>query len=170
MRRLTAVLSFLIVSTFAVSPGVAEPAGADSDDKAGGGPKAAQRGPARTAERQQDGNVLWWNEAAIQKALAITDEQRQKMDAFLAAYREQLPAERRPAAFHETLVQGTWKQAREENGKLSALAGKAVQTRGELKINVLSVLSKEQHQKLVDQYPRLIYKPWMRAMRGSSAR
>jgi hypothetical protein len=31
-------------------------------------------------------------------------------------------------------------------------------------------LSKEQHKKLVDRYPRLIYKPWRRAMREASPR
>jgi hypothetical protein len=42
--------------------------------------------------------------------------------------------------------------------------------RGTLKIDILSSLSKEQREILVDRYPRLIYKPWRRAMRGASKR
>jgi hypothetical protein len=38
--------------------------------------------------------------------------------------------------------------------------------RGTLKIDILSLLSDEQRKTLVDKYPRLIYKPWRRAMRG----
>ncbi len=121
--------------------------------------------PKVAAARSRNENALWWNDPATQKALALTDEQREKMDGYVAAYRQQLPSDRRAAAFHETLVQGTWKQARSENKKLSEMAEAAVRTRGTLKIDVLALLSKEQHQKLVDQYPRLIYKAWTRAMR-----
>ena len=47
------------------------------------------------------------------------------------------------------------------------MAGMSVQMRGKLKIDVLSVLNKKQREMLVHRYPRLIYKPWMRAMRGT---
>jgi hypothetical protein len=42
--------------------------------------------------------------------------------------------------------------------------------RGTLKIDVLSLLSEEQHKMLVERYPRLIYKPWRNAMSGASPR
>jgi Spy/CpxP family protein refolding chaperone len=128
-------------------------------------PKAVGRAKVPAAARSGDENAVWWNDPVTQEALTLTDEQREKMDGYLAAYRKQLPPDRRAAAFHESLVQGTWKQARSENKKLSELAEAAVRTRGALKIDVLALLSKEQHQKLVDQYPRLIYKAWTRAMR-----
>ena len=128
-------------------------------------PKAVGRAKVPAAARSRDENALWWNDPETQKALTLTDEQREKMDGYLAAYRKQLPPDRRAAAFHESLVQGTWKQARSEIKKLSEMAEAAVRTRGALKIDVLAVLSKEQHQKLVDQYPSVIYKAWTRAMR-----
>jgi Spy/CpxP family protein refolding chaperone len=128
-------------------------------------PKAVGRAKVPAAARSRDENALWWNDPVTQEALTLTDEQREKMDGYLAAYRKQLPPDRRAAAFHESLVQGTWKQARSEIKKLSEMAEAAVRTRGALKIDVLALLSKEQHQKLVDQYPRLIYKAWTRAMR-----
>ena len=115
-------------------------------------------------------NTLWWNDSAIVKTLSLTEEQRKKMGEYVEAYRDKVPKDRRPDAFHETLVQGDWKAARAENDKLTKLAETSVRMRGKLKIDVLSVLNVEQHKKFVDQYPRLIYKPWMRAMAGSSPR
>ena len=47
---------------------------------------------------------------------------------------------------------------------------KSLEMRGRLKIDVLSVLNEEQHKILVDRFPRLIYKPWTRAMGGRRAR
>jgi Spy/CpxP family protein refolding chaperone len=114
--------------------------------------------------------ALWWNDPGIVKILSLTDEQREKMGEYLGAYRKKVPRDRRPEAFHETLVQGDWKAARAENEKLAKTAETSVQMRGKLKIDVLSGLSAEQHKMLVDRYPRLIYKPWRRAMGGTSPR
>jgi hypothetical protein len=92
------------------------------------------------------------------------------MGEILKAYRKKVPQDVRPEAFHETLVQGNWKAARGESEKLAKSAETSVQMRGTLKIDVLSLLSKEQRETLVDRYPRLIYQPWRRAMRGASPR
>jgi hypothetical protein len=92
------------------------------------------------------------------------------MGEILKAYRKKVPQEARPEAFHETLVQGNWKAARNESEKVAKSAQASVQMRGTLKIDVLSLLSKEQRETLVDRYPRLIYRPWRRAMRGASPR
>ena len=114
--------------------------------------------------------ALWWNDPGIVKILSLTNEQREKMGEYLGAYRKKVPRDRRPEAFHETLVQGDWKAARAENEKLAKTAETSVRIRGKLKIDVLSGLSAEQHKMLVDRYPRLIYKPWRRAMGGTSPR
>jgi Spy/CpxP family protein refolding chaperone len=117
-----------------------------------------------------DESALWWDDPAIVKALSLTDEQRKKMGEILKAYRKKVPQNQRPEAFHETLVQGNWKAARSESEKVAKNAETSVQMRGTLKIDVLSLLSKEQRETLVDRYPRLIYRPWRRAMRGASPR
>ena len=170
MQRLTAVLVFVLAAVLALPAGAA-PA-PDIAEKAEKAEKAdaPDRAKGRAAAGQRGENSIWWHDPAIQKALTLTDEQRGKMDVLLAAYRKKRPPERRTTAFHETLVQGTWKQARAESEKLSELAGATIRMRGELKIDVLSILSKEQHKELVDRFPRLIYKPWMRAMRGDQPR
>ena len=113
---------------------------------------------------------LWWNDPKIGKALSLTDEQREKMAEHLKAYHKKVPKSQTPKMFHETLVQGDWKQARRESDKLGKRAQQSIQVRGTLKINILSLLSEEQLGKLVDRYPRLIYKPWRSAMSGESPR
>ena len=112
----------------------------------------------------EDKSALWWNDPGIVKALTLSDKQRTKMEKYLKFYRESVPPAQRPDAFHEALVQGEWKNAQAEGGKVAKAASASVQLRATLKIDVLAVLSKEQLQKLVDQQPRLIYKPWKRAM------
>jgi Spy/CpxP family protein refolding chaperone len=117
-----------------------------------------------------DQAARWWEDPKMVEALSLTDEQRKKMGEYLTAYRKDVPPNQKPEAFHETLVQGDWKAARSENEKMAKSAGTAVRMRGTLKIDILSSLSKEQREILVDRYPRLIYKPWRRAMRGASKR
>ena len=117
-----------------------------------------------------DEDARWWDDPKIVKALSLTDEQRTKMGEYLKAYRKNVPPSQKPDAFHETLVQGNWKAARSASEKIAKNAETAVRMRGALKIDVLSLLSKEQRDTLVDRYPRLIYKPWRRAMRGASPR
>ena len=111
-----------------------------------------------------DKSALWWNDPGVVEALKLTDEQREKMGEYLKAYRKAVPEDRRPAEFHEALVQGDWKKARIESEKITKLAETAVRKRGALKIDVLSLLSEEQLGILVDRHPQLVYKPWRRAM------
>ncbi len=113
---------------------------------------------------------LWWNDPKIGEALSLTDEQQEKMAEHLKAYHKKVPDNQSPKVFHETLVQGDWKQARRESDKLGKRAAQSIQLRGTLKIDILSLLSEEQLGKLVDRYPRLIYKPWRSAMSGESPR
>ena len=134
-----------------------------------GAPKAGRaKGPVRGGTNDQ--TALWWNDPKVVKALSLTDEQRTKMGEHLKAYREKVPENRPPEAFHETLVQGNWKNARSEGAKLAKRAETSIRMRGTLKIDVLSLLNQEQRGMLVDGYPRLIYKPWRNAMGAASPR
>jgi Spy/CpxP family protein refolding chaperone len=158
-----------------------------ADEKAIEAPADAPKAPAPAADMKvieipvdrakapvkggpDDANALWWEDPKIVKSLSLTDEQRKKMGEYLKAYRKQVPPNRKPEVFHETLVQGDWKAARSESEKIAKSAAESIRMRGTLKIDVLSLLSKKQRETLVDQYPRLIYKPWRRAMRGASSR
>ena len=117
-----------------------------------------------------DQKALWWDDPKIVKSLSLTDEQRKKMAEYLKVYREKALRDRKPEAFHEALVQGNWKDAHSQSEKLAKAAETSVRTRGRFKIDILSLLSKKQREMLVDRYPRLIYKPWRRAMREASSR
>jgi len=139
-----------------------------ADEKVIDAPADAPKAPVKGGPN--DETALWWDDPKIAKSLSLTDEQRKKMGEYLKVYRKQVPPNRKPEVFHETLVQGDWKSARSESEKLAKSAAESIQMRGTLKIDVLSLLSKKQRETLVDRYPRLIYKPWRRAMRGASQR
>ncbi len=169
MQRLALVVLF--VHTFVLA-GLLEAAPLQAvDPKAidakADAPEAGDRAKAPVPGGLNDKSALWWDDPGIVKVLSLTEEQRKKMAEHLKGYRKKVPRDRKPDAFHETLVQGDWKDARAENEKLAKTATTSIRMRGKLKIDVLSVLSKRQHEMLVDRYPRLIYKPWMRAMRGT---
>jgi Spy/CpxP family protein refolding chaperone len=169
MQRLAPVILFVPIFILAGSLG-ATPAHA-VDGKVTVAPTAAPKKEARAKAPipggPKDEKALWWDDPEIVKALSLTDEQRGKMGEYLKAYRKKVPQARRPETFQETLVQGDWAAARKESEKVVQSAAESVRMRGALKIDVLSLLSKEQREILVDRYPRLVYKPWTRAMRGA---
>jgi Spy/CpxP family protein refolding chaperone len=173
MKRFTLVVLFLFVVA-GLAEAEAEPPDAAKAKAMGLDKVQVIEVPATKAKVQgrggpRDSTALWWNDPGIIKALSITEQQRKKMSELQKAYRKNVPKDRRPDAFHETLVQGDWKKARAASDKVVKLAADSVRLRGALKIDVLSLLSDEQRQKLIDQYPRLIYKPWRRAMRDDPA-
>jgi len=160
------LLTFLVGGAIAVAPATADEAKAEAGkaDGAKGGQKAPVPGG------PDDKDARWWNDSGVVEALSLTDEQRKKIDEHLKTYRDAVPKNRGLDVFHEALVQGDWKAAQTEINKVASEAEKGIQLRGALKVGVLSVMSDEQRQSLVDRYPRLIYKPWTRAMRGGAAR
>jgi len=124
--------------------------------------EAAKAGPAGQATAS---GRAWWNSPTLVEALSLTGKQRQKMDGYLAAFRQKT---REHGAllgvwFNEALTDGDWDAARGELEKLAALAGGRVRARGELKLGVLSALRDEQRKSLVERYPKLIGRPWLGA-------
>jgi Spy/CpxP family protein refolding chaperone len=172
MQRLAPV--FLFVLTFVLG-GLLQTAPVHAvdkdvpDDAKLDTPKAR---PAKAPVRggPSDRSALWWDDPKIVKSLSLTDEQRKKMADGLKAYRKKAPPAQKPGAFHEALVQGKWKDADSQSEKLAKAAEKSVRSRGTFKIDILKLLSKKQRETMVDKYPRLIYKPWRRAMREGSSR
>jgi Spy/CpxP family protein refolding chaperone len=168
MQGIAPVLLLALAFVLAGLPKVAfaDAAGEDAKPDA---PKADRaKGPARGGASTRA--EVWWDDPVIVKVLSLTDEQREKMAEHLKTYRENVPRDTRPEAFHETLVQGDWKDARRESEKIAKLAETSVRMRGMLKVDVLSLLTVEQHKMLVERYPRLIYQPWRSAMSGASRR
>jgi len=170
MRRFAPQISLVAVLVLAI-PLLGATDG-DTDEATVETPTAAPqkmrrvKAPVRGGAAREDA-ALWWDDPEIVKALSLSDEQRKKMNEVLAKYRANVPRNPKPEAFHETLVQGDWKAARKEGDKVAEVAAESVRMRGALKIDVLSLLTKEQLGILVDRYPRLIYTPWRRAMRAT---
>lgn len=126
--------------------------------------KAKSKARAR-AKREKIKNPLWWNDDQVVEALSLNDDQRTKMAAFHKAFRKNVPETRTLDAFHEAIATGNWKTARAENEKTVDAAIDSVRSRGLLKVDILSLLNKDQLVQLKEKFPRLIYKPWRRAMR-----
>ena len=127
----------------------------------GQGPEAAA--PRRPARASNSG--VWWNSSAIVQRLSLADEQREKMDGYLEAYRRTESGESRRSSFTDALADGNWREARTQLKQLEDQALASIRARGELKISVLSVLSEDQRKTLVERYGRLIRQRWTQAMR-----
>ena len=168
MQGIPPVVVLALAFALAGLPNAAFADAADEEAKPDAPKGDRAKGPARGGPANKA--AVWWDDPVIVKTLSLTDEQREKMAGRLKTYREKVPRDTRPEAFHETLVQGNWKDARRESEKVAKLAETAVRMRGGLKIDVLSLLSEEQHELLVERYPRLIYQPWRSAMSGASQR
>jgi Spy/CpxP family protein refolding chaperone len=126
-----------------------------------GGKAPAPIGRARTTE-----SVVWWNSPGIVRQLTLGDEQRAKMDGHLDAYRKTSHEASHRTAFSDSLAAGDWKEARTLLKQLEDQAVTSIRARGQLKINVLSVLSEDQRKTLVENYRRrLINQQWKSAMR-----
>lgn len=116
----------------------------------------------RARGRVSGSRLVWWNDLRVVEELSLSEEQREKMDAYLEAFRQTAPPDGQEtfASFMEALGAGEWKEARSELKRLSEQASAPIRARGELKIDVLSVLSDEQREKLAERYPRLIRQRW----------
>ena len=86
------------------------------------------------------------------------------MDGYLQAYRRKEPGDNRRPSFGDALAAGSWLEARAQLKQLEDQAVASIRARGELKIDVLSVLSEDQRKTLVERYGRLIRQRWANAM------
>lgn len=102
---------------------------------------------------------LWWNDANVVAVLGLEAETREAMDTVNGTYAVDGSGKairRRRSAFKSALLKGDWEQAEVE------LAGIAKPTirEGMLKIEVLKLLSTEQHAILVERFPTVFRRKW----------
>lgn len=167
MKRVSAITARVAfaLAWLALAPGASlAQEGAAAEKQAADEPAAA----AEPAPAARSGPRVWWNDDQAVETLSLSEEQREKMDAYLAEYREKSDRESRltPDAFFDALRGGDWAKARAELKRLSDDAMVPVEARGNLKIEVLALLSDEQLAKLVERYPQLIERPWVRGPRA----
>jgi Spy/CpxP family protein refolding chaperone len=163
MRR----LEMLTVSSLALAVSLPFAAWAADDE-------AAKREEPATPQAEPAGQRApgWWNSPQMVETLSLSAEQREKMDAALAAYRRLVTGEGREtlASFHAALAAGDWDAARAGLKQLSERSAVQMQARGDLKLDVLRVLDDEQRALLVERYPGLLRQGWGQAQGGRPRR
>jgi hypothetical protein len=154
------LLVALVGLTVAVAPQGAFGKGSDDAERAAKG-------------RQKAVEAMWWNEPEIVSHLSLSEEQRQNMDGQYRTYLDTGPPRRDSIgreAFAEALAAGDWNGARARLDEMAKAAAVPLREQGELKIRLLSQLSKEQHQRLVEKYPQLLRRPWVTRRANSTSR
>jgi len=138
---------------------------------------AFAKGPAdegRAAKgRQKAVEAMWWNDPEIVDHLSLSEDQRKNMDGQYRTYLETGPPRVDSVArdaFVEALAAGDWNGARARLDDMAEAAVIPLRAHGELKIRLLSQLSKEQHQRFVEKYPQLLKRPWVTRRADSRSR
>ena len=159
MQRFTPVvvfaLTFVLGGLFEVAPVHA----ADEEVEAHRAKAPLQAGETKVIEVRADSpknpvpggpndeGARWWEDPKVVKALSLTDEQRKKMGEHLKAYRKKVPARPEtggvPRDPRARQLEGRRQREREARQEAPETA---VRMRGTLKIDVLSLLSKEQRE------------------------
>ncbi|MGI9591044.1 MAG: Spy/CpxP family protein refolding chaperone [Myxococcota bacterium] len=115
----------------------------------------------------------WWNDPRLVEALGLGEEQREKMDGIYKKYLEERPSptERgnRREPFAEALVAGDMKTAQKKLDELVQETSAPVRAHGELKIQVLSLLTTEQQAKLAADHENVIKRSWIPGTRRAGA-
>jgi len=117
----------------------------------------------------------WWQTPAISDALELTPPQRAAMDGAMRTNlerRNELRMQSRAdlKIYNEALDTGDWKAAAKTAEKLAGTAAAQNRLRSQLKIDVLTLLSKEQLAKLVADHAQVIRRPWVGKKAGQKTR
>lgn len=103
---------------------------------------------------------LWWNDPALVEKLALTKEQRAKMDALLAKQPAVPRIDELAATFQNALEHGNTEAARRALAAWADASRDTVRARGALKIEVLSLLTEPQRKQLAALEPDVIARAW----------
>jgi hypothetical protein len=135
------------------------PAAAAAQPPAEKAAPGAPPAPPGAAERPH----LWWNDSSLIEQLELKADQRAKMDGAYEKFRSAATtrgAQAARSAFEAALREGKWSEARKQLDAWMDQQGAPVRAFGELKIEVLSLLSDGQRKKLYAELPRLVQAPW----------
>lgn len=114
-----------------------------------------------------NGQRIWWNQDRFVEGLALTEEQRGKMDAVLeenvAGRRGQMePYVEARRELGDALAAGDWKGAEAARGRLAELAAATSRSESDLLLAVAKLMSAEQRKKVQEEYPMIFSRPWIR--------
>lgn len=112
-------------------------------------------------------NSVWWNRPQRIEELELDKELRERLDAMAVEFLDAQVARRDQQAsviqaFNKALVDGDWEAAKEINGTLSQSNAAQASAGREFRIQVLSQLSDEQRKAMVENYPQIMRRQWLR--------
>lgn len=112
--------------------------------------------------------TLWWNDPVIVQEIGLSQAQRSKMDAAYAEYEEKAEAARKNRGgqrdFVEALETGQWDRARTLLDTWADVQTNPQYAMGEMKLELLQLLSQKQLDELVKDYPRVVRRQWRPAV------
>ena len=131
----------------------------------------AQEPPDEAAIQQRRQNLIsqmWWNQTQKIETLGLSQEQRTRMDASLQGFLEGRPDGRREQreAFEslgKSLGDGEAEAARSHRDDLAKTFSDPIRAQVDMMIEVVSILTPEQREKLVTLHPRLFSGLWIRS-------
>ncbi len=117
----------------------------------------------------------WWQDPGISEALSLTPALRAKMDGVMRANLEKRleirsASREKSKAFNEALETGEWAAARKAAESLADASADQDRMRSNLKIDILSVLSKDQLATLTADHGQVIRRPWVRQAKDKRTR
>ena len=141
----------------------------DAQSEAQSGAQANSPAPQATVN-QEDRRArvlsrLWWNRPKHYEPIGLDAELRARMDErmsrFLDYQREQNSQRRTFRAFRRALTDGDWPAARESIPALTEANSEPLRLQAEAMVDIMEMLSPEQHQRLIDDHAGLLAGPWM---------
>lgn len=127
----------------------------------------AQESPRSPAVRSPaEGPRIWWNQSRFIEGLALTGEQRGRMDEVLERHlfaRRSQRQEYRQARGEVARAarDGRWQEAEAASVRLGEAGAELARLEGELMVAVLRLLSADQRAKLEDGFPMILLRPWL---------
>jgi Spy/CpxP family protein refolding chaperone len=122
-------------------------------------PLAKAQAAARAVTR-----VLWWNDPALVKDLALSEAQRAEMDAAYARYdkvlREAPERGKLVTDVEAAVAAGDFAAARRRVDALAEETQAPVRALATLRVEVFELLSAEQRAEVLARLPRLLKMPW----------
>ncbi len=113
---------------------------------------------------------IWWKQTEKIDKLSLTPQQREEMDSLLQRFLtfQPDPGGRLGAreSFVNALKEGDWDGARAGAESLAGFSAGPIQRTGELMIGAIRVLTPEQRDALVEHFPELLERQWVRQPRG----
>lgn len=117
----------------------------------------------------------WWQDPGISEALSLTPALRATMDGIMRTNLEKRLELRKASREHlktysKGLETGDWAAARKATESLAKASAAQDRMRSNLKIDILSVLSKDQLATLAADHGQVIRRPWIRQTKDQRTR